>query len=107
MKEPNHFDPKLVLQQLSYTGVLETVKIRKQGYSSRLSFSDFVQRYHHQCKWYYTNESKLATSMGRCLPVVLKAGANDAPKPSYTQVNILQNQSTQPERLPVWDFYIL
>ena len=31
--------------QLKYTGVLETTKIRRLGYSHRISFSDFVKRY--------------------------------------------------------------
>jgi len=34
----------MVLEQLRYTGVLETVKIRKQGYPARLTFIDFMQR---------------------------------------------------------------
>ena len=31
--------------QLKYTGVLETTKIRRLGYSHRISYSDFVKRY--------------------------------------------------------------
>ena len=30
--------------QLSYTGILETTKIRKEGYSVRLTFDEFVNR---------------------------------------------------------------
>jgi hypothetical protein len=39
------FDDQLVLQQLRYTGVLETIKIRKQGYSVRITFDEFMQRF--------------------------------------------------------------
>ena len=44
-KLSSSFSAELVLQQLRYTGVLETVKIRKQGYPTRLTFVDFMQRY--------------------------------------------------------------
>ena len=44
-KLPGHFDDMLVLVQLRYTGMLDTVKIRQSGYSVRLSFDEFVQHY--------------------------------------------------------------
>ncbi|XP_070539875.1 myosin-IIIa-like [Ptychodera flava] len=44
-KQAGRFDDKIVLNQLRCTGVLETVKIRHTGYSIRLSFQDFIQRY--------------------------------------------------------------
>ncbi|XP_076468254.1 myosin-IIIb-like isoform X2 [Babylonia areolata] len=45
-KEPGNFDPERVETQLRYTGVLETTRIRRQGYSHRILFSDFLKRYH-------------------------------------------------------------
>lgn len=44
-KIPYHFDDMLVLVQLRYTGMLETVTIRQSGYSVRLSFEEFIQHY--------------------------------------------------------------
>lgn len=44
-KAPMKFDPQVVLQQLRYSGVLETVRIRQLGYSVRLKFQSFVSRY--------------------------------------------------------------
>lgn len=44
-KTPGHFDDMLVLVQLRYTGMLDTVKIRQSGYSVRLSFDEFIQHY--------------------------------------------------------------
>lgn len=44
-KTPNSFDDMLVLVQLRYTGMLETVRIRQSGYSVRLSFEEFIQHY--------------------------------------------------------------
>ena len=35
---PCQFDDDLVLRQLRYTGMMETVKIRKAGYSVRTDF---------------------------------------------------------------------
>lgn len=35
---PCQFDDELVLRQLRYTGMVETVKIRKAGYSVRMTF---------------------------------------------------------------------
>uniref|UniRef100_A0A147BEA1 Putative myosin class v heavy chain n=3 Tax=Ixodes ricinus TaxID=34613 RepID=A0A147BEA1_IXORI len=44
-KVPCSFDEKVILQQLRYTGMLETVRIRQSGYSVRLPFEEFIQRY--------------------------------------------------------------
>lgn len=35
----------LVLEQLRYSGMLETIKIRQQGYPVRLRFAPFADRY--------------------------------------------------------------
>ncbi|PFX28944.1 Myosin-IIIa [Stylophora pistillata] len=39
------FDQEKVQSQLRYTGVLETTRIRRQGYSERITFAEFVKRY--------------------------------------------------------------
>ncbi|XP_077392847.1 unconventional myosin-X isoform X2 [Festucalex cinctus] len=44
-KKANQFDPDVVLNQLKYSGMLETVKIRKAGFPVRSSFQDFHNRY--------------------------------------------------------------
>ena len=44
-KEPDAFNPDFILQQLRYTGVMETTRIRRQGYATRLTFSEFIKRY--------------------------------------------------------------
>jgi myosin heavy subunit len=38
------FDHALVLGQLRYTGMVETIRIRALGYSLRMSFADFYAR---------------------------------------------------------------
>ncbi|KAF6125910.1 myosin X [Phyllostomus discolor] len=42
---PDQFDQAVVLNQLRYSGMLETVRIRKAGYAVRRPFQDFYQRY--------------------------------------------------------------
>ncbi|KAI7807751.1 unconventional myosin-X [Triplophysa rosa] len=44
-KTPNKFDPDVVLNQLRYSGMLETVKIRRAGFPVRRTFKDFFSRY--------------------------------------------------------------
>ncbi|KAJ9464362.1 Myosin-2 [Diplonema papillatum] len=44
-KQPRNFHGQEVMNQLRSAGVLETVRIRKMGFSVRLSFADFVARY--------------------------------------------------------------
>uniref|UniRef100_A0A3P8ZCE0 non-specific serine/threonine protein kinase n=1 Tax=Esox lucius TaxID=8010 RepID=A0A3P8ZCE0_ESOLU len=45
-RQANKFDREKVLVQLRYTGVLETAKIRRQGYSHRILYANFVNRYY-------------------------------------------------------------
>ncbi|XP_056155482.1 myosin-IIIa [Lampris incognitus] len=45
-RQANKFDREKVHVQLRYTGVLETAKIRRQGYSHRILFANFIKRYY-------------------------------------------------------------
>ncbi|KAM9485945.1 LOW QUALITY PROTEIN: uncharacterized protein ACWYII_004793, partial [Salvelinus alpinus] len=44
-KEPGQFDLELVKTQLRYSGILETIRIRKEGYPIRIPFYQFLNRY--------------------------------------------------------------
>uniref|UniRef100_A0A8C9VX02 Myosin X n=1 Tax=Scleropages formosus TaxID=113540 RepID=A0A8C9VX02_SCLFO len=44
-KMPDHFDQTVVLNQLRYSGMLETVRIRRAGFPVRRTFQDFCTRY--------------------------------------------------------------
>ena len=43
-RHAHKFDREKVLVQLRYTGILETAKIRRQGYSHRIMFNNFIKR---------------------------------------------------------------
>ncbi|CAG5073246.1 Similar to MYO3A: Myosin-IIIa (Homo sapiens) [Cotesia congregata] len=45
LSSPQLFDNEKVIKQLRYTGVLETIRIRQNGFSHRISFADFLKRY--------------------------------------------------------------
>ena len=42
---PQSFNPKVVLSQLRYSGMLETVRIRRAGFPVRRTYEDFLFRY--------------------------------------------------------------
>ncbi|KAK7166705.1 hypothetical protein R3I93_006462 [Phoxinus phoxinus] len=44
-KEPGIFDPELVATQLRYSGIWDTIRIRKEGYPVRVPFHKFLNRY--------------------------------------------------------------
>ncbi|CAH8547863.1 unnamed protein product [Heterobilharzia americana] len=44
-KEPMVFDDAVVMDQLRYGGVLETVRIRKSGFPVRVDYNYFIERY--------------------------------------------------------------
>lgn len=45
VKSAAMFTPKIVLEQLKYTGMLETVRIRQNGYPKRIPFQFFLERF--------------------------------------------------------------
>ncbi|XP_019397686.1 PREDICTED: unconventional myosin-XV [Crocodylus porosus] len=44
-KEPGLFEADIVSSQLRYSGLLETIRIRKEGFPVRIPFQVFIQRY--------------------------------------------------------------
>uniref|UniRef100_UPI00398E9BF8 unconventional myosin-XV-like isoform X2 n=1 Tax=Pristiophorus japonicus TaxID=55135 RepID=UPI00398E9BF8 len=44
-KESELFEADVVSSQLRYSGILETIRIRKEGYPVRITFDNFIKRY--------------------------------------------------------------
>lgn len=40
------FEEEMVMDQLRYSGMLETIRIRRSGYPIRLNFKNFLGRYY-------------------------------------------------------------
>ena len=45
VKVPGKFDSVYIKEQLLYTGMLETIKIRREGFAVRPTFPEFVDKY--------------------------------------------------------------
>ncbi|XP_074888136.1 unconventional myosin-VIIb isoform X2 [Buteo buteo] len=50
-KKPLLFDRDLCIKQLRYSGMMETIQIRKAGYPIRYSFEEFFERYRVLLPW--------------------------------------------------------
>ncbi|XP_061861375.1 unconventional myosin-VIIb [Colius striatus] len=50
-KKPLLFDRELCIKQLRYSGMMETIRIRKSGYPVRYSFEEFCERYRVLLPW--------------------------------------------------------
>ena len=46
LKSAHSFYGKMVLEQLKYSGVLESIAIRRAGYSARFKHEEFISRFH-------------------------------------------------------------
>ncbi|KAK0170258.1 hypothetical protein PV328_010838 [Microctonus aethiopoides] len=74
-KSPMKFDMPCVLEQLRYTGMLETIRIRKTGYPVRLLFGHFVDRYRYLIS---TRLPRGAPNKELCRIILDKAAPADA-----------------------------
>jgi len=73
-KAPNLFKLDLVTVQLRYTGMLETTRIRKEGYSHRPTFQDFVNRYGIIG---FPLGARIPPTNASCTRILTKAGMSD------------------------------
>ncbi|KAF7664658.1 hypothetical protein LDENG_00170440 [Lucifuga dentata] len=69
-RQTNKFDREKVLVQLRYTGILETAKIRRQGYSHRILFANFIKRYYILA---FHAHKEPATTPATCAAILEKA----------------------------------
>lgn len=50
-KKKEYFVPTFVFQQIKYLGILDTIRVKKEGYPSRKKFKDFFFRFEEVCFW--------------------------------------------------------
>ncbi|XP_071812274.1 unconventional myosin-X-like isoform X4 [Apostichopus japonicus] len=71
-KAASRFKEEVVINQLRYSGMLETVKIRKAGFPVRRYFDDFLQRY----KVLVFKDSQQPSPAERCQNLLIKLDAD-------------------------------
>lgn len=59
-KHPDNYNEALVLDQLKYLGMLDIIRIRKEGYPIHMPFQDFTARYHCLTKNKLPPDARLA-----------------------------------------------
>ncbi|XP_063094100.1 myosin-IIIa isoform X4 [Cavia porcellus] len=73
-RQARKYDREKVLLQLRYTGILETARIRKLGYSHRILFANFIKRYYVLC---YKSSEEPPVSPDTCAAILEKAGLDN------------------------------
>lgn len=64
-KMGNDYDDKLVLDQLRYLGMLDIIRIRREGFPVHMTFDEFVNKYQCLAKRYSNQSDRL-----QCLAVI-------------------------------------
>ncbi|KFO18932.1 Myosin-IIIa [Fukomys damarensis] len=73
-RQARKYDREKVLLQLRYTGILETARIRRLGYSHRILFANFIKRYYVLC---YKSSEEPPVSPDTCAAILEKAGLDN------------------------------
>ncbi|XP_063883342.1 myosin-IIIb-like isoform X3 [Scylla paramamosain] len=68
-KDANNYDKKKVQRQLRYAGVMETVRIRQHGFSSRIPFAEFLRRY---CFLAFNFDERVTASRENCRLLLIR-----------------------------------
>eukprot|EP00072_Mus_musculus_P025957 NP_680779.3 myosin-IIIa [Mus musculus] len=73
-RQARKYDKEKVLLQLRCTGILETARIRRLGYSHRILFANFIKRYYILC---YKSSEEPPVSPDTCAAILEKAGLDN------------------------------
>ncbi|KAG5313772.1 MYO3A protein, partial [Pseudoatta argentina] len=68
-KSPRFFHKDKVVKQLRYTGVLETIRIRQNGFSHRIPFNEFLKRY---CFLAFGYDERVIANRDNCRLLLLR-----------------------------------
>ncbi|XP_072749225.1 myosin-IIIb isoform X1 [Anoplolepis gracilipes] len=68
-RSPRFFDKDKVVKQLRYTGVLETIRIRQNGFSHRIPFNEFLKRY---CFLAFGYDERVVASRDNCRLLLIR-----------------------------------
>ncbi|KAL4464880.1 hypothetical protein ABPG74_011441 [Tetrahymena malaccensis] len=61
LKQKEFFDENFVMLQIRYLGILESVRVRKEGFPSRFDYDIFYKRYYELCQSFkHTNPNKFS-----------------------------------------------
>uniref|UniRef100_A0A3P8XSF2 Uncharacterized protein n=1 Tax=Esox lucius TaxID=8010 RepID=A0A3P8XSF2_ESOLU len=81
-KKPMLFDRDLCMRQLRYSGMMETIRIRKSGYPIRYTFDEFLERYRVLLRTTVCDPKKCA----ECICETILAGEEDDWKSGKTKI---------------------
>uniref|UniRef100_A0A2K6V8J8 Myosin-IIIa n=1 Tax=Saimiri boliviensis boliviensis TaxID=39432 RepID=A0A2K6V8J8_SAIBB len=73
-RQARKYDKEKVLLQLRYTGILETARIRRLGFSHRILFANFIKRY---CVLCYKSSEEPPVSPETCATILENAGLDN------------------------------
>ncbi|XP_041849279.1 unconventional myosin-VIIa-like [Melanotaenia boesemani] len=98
-KQSEVFDRELCMRQLRYSGMIDTIRIRKLGYPVRHTFQDFLKRYRVLLKTTICDPKTTRASV--CCEAICKAviGGQDEWKIGRTQIFLRDAHDAALERL--------
>ncbi|XP_030312241.1 unconventional myosin-VIIb isoform X2 [Calypte anna] len=93
-KKPLLFDRELCVKQLRYSGMMETIQIRKAGYPIRYSFEDFFERYRVLLPW--ALRKQLKNDARQCSIQISEAvlGKDDSWQAGRTKIFLKEHHDT-------------
>ncbi|XP_075425742.1 unconventional myosin-VIIb isoform X2 [Ascaphus truei] len=97
LKKPLLFDRELCIRQLQYSGMMETIRIRKAGYPIRYSFTEFYHRYRVLLPMASPNRNK-EDPLACCIDIIKALiGKDDDWKVGKTKLFLKDNHDTKLE----------
>uniref|UniRef100_A0A3P8ZN65 Uncharacterized protein n=1 Tax=Esox lucius TaxID=8010 RepID=A0A3P8ZN65_ESOLU len=85
-KKPMLFDRDLCMRQLRYSGMMETIRIRKSGYPIRYTFDEFLERYRVLLRTTVCDPKESVQKCAECICETILAGEEDDWKSGKTKI---------------------